>query len=208
MKLKLLDINEVTLETKDKLCKENISLVVDNTNITPENIKSGVSILGVNGTLQGGGGGNSLKTLLDATKSASYLFSGYPGPFDNLIQYNDTENVTDFSYMFYGSRLTNTPPLLNISKATSLNGMFKGAKLTDIPNYNTSNIKYFDSMFQNAEIPFVPNFDFSNGISFSSFLSGCKGNISISKFEANKGEDFSYMFKATNIQEFPSSTFP
>lgn len=57
MKLKLLDINEVTLETKDKLCKENISLVVDNTNITPENIKFGVSILGVRGTLQSGGGG-------------------------------------------------------------------------------------------------------------------------------------------------------
>lgn len=62
MKLKLLDINEVTLETKDKLCKENISLVVDNTNITPENIKSGISILGVNGTLQGGGSTESTET--------------------------------------------------------------------------------------------------------------------------------------------------
>lgn len=55
MKLKLLDTNEVTLETKDKLCKENISLVVDNTNIAPENIKFGVSILGVNGTYEGSG---------------------------------------------------------------------------------------------------------------------------------------------------------
>lgn len=60
MKLKLLDINEVTLETKDKLCKENISLVVDDTNIKPENIKKDVSILGVAGTYEGSGSSEDL----------------------------------------------------------------------------------------------------------------------------------------------------
>lgn len=86
MKLKLLDINEVTLETKDKLCKENISLVVDNTNITPENIKSGVSILGVNGTLQGGGGGGSVEAC---TVTITYSFS--PGASSNTITYTTPE---------------------------------------------------------------------------------------------------------------------
>jgi hypothetical protein len=81
MKLKLLDINEVTLETKDKLCKENISLVIDNTNITPENIKSGVSILGVNGTLQGGGG----SSVEACTVTITYSFS--PGASSNTITY-------------------------------------------------------------------------------------------------------------------------
>lgn len=87
MKLKLLDINEVTLETKDKLCKENISLVVDNTNITPENIKSGVSILGVRGTLQsGGGGGGSVEAC---TVTITYSFS--PGASSNIITYTTPE---------------------------------------------------------------------------------------------------------------------
>lgn len=86
MKLKLLDINEVTLETKDKLCKENISLVVDNTNITPENIKSGVSILGVNGTLQGGGSGGSVEAC---TVTIRYNFS--PGMSSNTLTYTTPE---------------------------------------------------------------------------------------------------------------------
>lgn len=85
MKLKLLDTNEVTLETKDKLCKENISLVVDNTNITPENIKSGVSILGVNGTLQGGGGGSAEA----CTVTITYHFS--PMASSNTLTYTTQE---------------------------------------------------------------------------------------------------------------------
>lgn len=57
MKIKLLDKNEVTLKTKDKVCKEDITLVVNSDTITSENIKSGVNILGVIGTYSGSGGG-------------------------------------------------------------------------------------------------------------------------------------------------------
>ena len=46
-------------------------------------------------------GGNTLKNLLDATKSAKYLFSSYEGnDITNLIQYNDTSEVTNMSYMY------------------------------------------------------------------------------------------------------------
>ena len=41
-----------------------------------DNIKSGVNILGVTGTFEGVGG-NTLKNLLDATKSCYYLFASY-----------------------------------------------------------------------------------------------------------------------------------
>lgn len=47
------------------------------------------------------GGGNTLKNLLDATKSAQYLFANYTGSsVDNLIQSSDTENVTNMFRMF------------------------------------------------------------------------------------------------------------
>jgi hypothetical protein len=50
MKIKITDINGITLKTQDKLCPEDIKVVVDRTNLKPENIKSGVTILGVTGT--------------------------------------------------------------------------------------------------------------------------------------------------------------
>ena len=46
-------------------------------------------------------GGNTLKNLLDATKTTKYLFSSYEGnDIPNLIQYNDTSEVTNMSYMY------------------------------------------------------------------------------------------------------------
>ena len=44
---------------------------------------------------------NTLKNLLDATKSAEVLFKNYKGTtVDGLIQPNDTENVTNMLKMF------------------------------------------------------------------------------------------------------------
>lgn len=45
---------------------------------------------------------NTLKNLLDTTKSCYYLFNEYKGiSVDDLIQPNDTENVTNMSNMFF-----------------------------------------------------------------------------------------------------------
>ena len=47
------------------------------------------------------GGENTLKKLLDATKSTKYLFSSYEGnDIPNLIQYNDTSEVINMPYMY------------------------------------------------------------------------------------------------------------
>ena len=73
--------------------------VVDS-NLSAENIKKDISILGVTGTFEGssGSGEDRLKKLLDATKSAYGLFNRYTGAsVDDLITYSDTENVTDMS---------------------------------------------------------------------------------------------------------------
>ena len=60
------------------------------------------------------GGGGSLKTLLDATKSAYALFRGYNGTSVNdLISYNDTSNVINMAYMFYNCYNLKTIPQLD-----------------------------------------------------------------------------------------------
>lgn len=68
---------------------------------------------------------STLKKLLDATKSCVCLFSRYTGTsVDNLISYDDTENVKTMKYMFeYNSKLVSIP-LLNTSNVIDMVNMF------------------------------------------------------------------------------------
>ena len=75
------------------------------------------------------GGESTLKNLLDGTQSTYYLFGYYAGTsVDNLIQYNDTENVTNMRNMFANSQNLTTIPLLNTSNVTNMYYMFKDCK--------------------------------------------------------------------------------
>lgn len=98
------------------------------------------------------GGGGSLKTLLDATKSSSRLFYEYKGTsVDGLINYSDTENVNDMSYMFYGCKNLTTIPQLNTSNANNMFGMFIScSSLTTIPQLDTINVAKMGSMFSSC----------------------------------------------------------
>ena len=92
---------------------------------------------------------SALKKLLDATKSCSYLFSSYTGTsVDDLISYNDTENVTDMSYMFNYCKSLQTIPNLNFSNAKNGYNLFGGChSITTIPNLDYSNFTNAGRMF-------------------------------------------------------------
>ena len=75
----------------------------------------------------GGTSKNTLKNLLDATKSAYCLFYNYTGSsVDNLISYDDTENVTNMNNMFNGCSNIINSPSLNSKKVTGMNNTFQG----------------------------------------------------------------------------------
>ena len=99
--------------------------------------------------IQTGGGENTLKNLLDATKSCYYLFNNYKGKsVDNLIQPNDTENVMDMSYMFYKCSGLTTIPQLNTSNVSDMSAMFvSNYALTTIPALDMNNVNYASNMF-------------------------------------------------------------
>ena len=99
------------------------------------------------------GGGNTLKTLLDATQSCYYLFNEYKGTSVNdLISYNDTENVTNMSYMFYQCSKLTTIPQLNTNKVIDMSYMFQYCNLlTETPLINTSLVMNMTSMFANCK---------------------------------------------------------
>ena len=90
-------------------------------------------------SIQTGGGGNTLKNLLDARKSADYLFYEYQGTsIDGLIQYNDTENVESMSRTFYRSKVVKFPEL-NTSKVKDFSYALAYSNINEFPNWNFSN---------------------------------------------------------------------
>lgn len=95
---------------------------------------------------------NTLKTLLDATKSASYLFANYSGTnIDGLISYSDTENVTNMYGMFQNCRNLTTISQLDTSNVTNMyNICYQCTNLTTIPQLNTNKVNYMGGMFQDC----------------------------------------------------------
>lgn len=99
-------------------------------------------------SIQTGGGGNTLKNLLDATKSTSYLFYEYQGTsVDNLIQYSDTENVEDMSRTFYSSKVVRVPEL-NTNKVKDFSYAFSYSSISEFPNWNFSNAESISYLLQ------------------------------------------------------------
>lgn len=130
--------------------------VVATENLEPQNIVKDVTILGVTGTFEGGSGGNTLKNLLDATKQCNQMFYKVKlESVDNLIGYNDTENVTDLVEWFYYSTTIKKIPLVNTSNVETVHKAFYGCTaLETIPQLNFSNVSsdtYLSGTFYNCK---------------------------------------------------------
>ena len=91
---------------------------------------------------------NTLKKLLDNTKTTSYLFYKYTGDdINTLIQYNDTSEVTNMTRMYQQCGAT-TVPVLNTSKVTNMQEMFwLSSNLTTVPAYDCTNVTDMSRMF-------------------------------------------------------------
>lgn len=132
--------------------------------------------------IQTGGGGNTLKNLLDATHSCYYLFKGYNGTsVDDLIQPNDTENVTDIRNIFSSCINLTSIPQLNMGKVTTASSMCEHChKLTIIPQLNTSNVTNLNGAFAACwQLTTVSALDVSNVDDMNAIFNGCKNLKSI-----------------------------
>lgn len=121
-------------------------------------------------------GGNTLKTLLDATKQANSLFYQYQGNnIADLIKYEDTSEVTSMNSMFYGCSNITSVPLLNTSKVTSMGNIFGYCRaITSIPLFDTSHVTGMAGMFTNCErLTSIPALDASQVTGFNNTFNGC-----------------------------------
>ena len=122
------------------------------------------------------GGGNTLKTLLDATKSANYLFYNYQGTSVNdLISYNDTTNVTDMKYMFQFCKKLITIPQLDTSNVIYMREMFSNCNsLTTIPQLDTSKVENTEYMFSSCKsLTTIPQLNTSNVTNMNNMFQSC-----------------------------------
>lgn len=125
---------------------------------------------------------NTLKKLLDATKSCYYLFNNYKGTsVDDLIQPNDTENVTTMGNMFKECTRLTSIPQLNTSKVDNMNNMFNYClSLEFIPLLDTSNVTNMTSMFFACGVlTTVPQLDTSKVTNMNNIFAGCSSLKSI-----------------------------
>lgn len=89
--------------------------------------------------LGSGGKNNTLKALLDYTKTTYFMFySSTLADLGDSFDYDATENVTDTSYMFNRAQKITKIPAFNTSKVYNMNYMFSGCiKLVDLPQIDT-----------------------------------------------------------------------
>lgn len=158
--------NGVYTEVKSK----GVTSEVDE-NITPNNIKSGVNILGVEGTLEAVDYWSTepntkdlnLKNYIkeapknidvsNKTSLTSFFNGSISLEVADLNNWN-TENCTDFSNMFGGCKKLKSVKAnnLNTSKVTEINAMFNSIytlEEVEISNWDTSSVTIMNAIFQN-----------------------------------------------------------
>lgn len=144
---------------------------------------------------------STLKKLLDATKSADHLFYNYKGTSVNdLIQPNDTENVTNMSRVFEECSNLTEIPSLNTSKAKNMPGMFYSCSaLTTIPQLDTSKVVDMLGMFNGCtNLTSIPLLDTSNVTNMNYMFNNCVSLATIPQLDTSKVASMQYMFSECN----------
>lgn len=124
-----------------------------------------------------GSGESTLKKLLDYTKSCHYMF--YETKITDLtgyIDFNDTSNVTDMSFMFAVSNSLTTIPQLNTSNVTTMSSMFNScSKFATMPQSDTSKVTDMYYMFRNCtSLTTVLSLDMRSVTNAGYMFVGCK----------------------------------
>ena len=120
------------------------------------------------------------------------------------VEYLNTDNVTNMSYMFYGCNNLTSLNLSNFdtSEVTNMDSMFQGCnKLTslDVSNFNTSKVTTMNSMFYNCTNLTsldVSNFNTSKVTTMYNMFGSCTNltSLDVSNFGTSNVTNISQMF--------------
>ena len=173
--------------------------------IVAENIKKGVSILGVEGTLDEQGGGTAFSTITvyvgNAGESLSQRVGAYLGVID-MSTLNIATNSHDFRGFFLGCLATKivVPTYAN---ATNMFALFSSCRLLktieNFENFNTSSVTDMGQMFYTCEALTnldLSSFNTSSVTNMEQMFNWCKAltNLDLSSFNTSSVTNMQYMF--------------
>ena len=167
---------------------EPVTSAIDS-NIQSENIKAGISILGVFGTLSGGTSNDFV--VPNGMKFALSTFTNFPTNCD--LSY-----VTDMSRMFSSCSQLTTIPQLNTSRATDMSYMFNECySLTTIPQLDTSGVTNMSSMFSScSQLTTIPQLNTSRATDMNSVFNGCSSLTTIPQLDTSNVTNMNSMFNS------------
>lgn len=203
---------------------------VDNTidsNIQSENIKSGVSILGINGEANILNGEeitiNPTSEVQEITPTApkngftkvivnaqsgvdinDYFETNYTGSayymFIKKVPSNITIEGTSCNNMFANFSKLSEIPNLDTSKVTNVQSMFSGcSSLTTIPQLNTSKVTNMYQFCTNcSSLKIIPQLDTSNVTNMGYAFLGCNNLETIPKLNASKVNNIFWLLTSSN----------
>lgn len=121
--------------------------------------------------IQGGETERSIKKYLEVGGK----FAGAVEDFRNILEYNDTENRTDYYGLFSGMTKLKYVPLLNTKKGTNMNYLFnKCAMLVEVPNFDFSSCVHMQYTFGDCKtLTEIPSIDLRNVYSCVGVFNSC-----------------------------------
>ena len=135
--------------------------------------------------------------------------SGFFGGCETLetisgLEYLNTANVTDMSFMFHGCSALKSLDLTNFNtaKVTNMDNMFyRCSTLTslDLKNFNTANVTDMNHMFYDCsalESLVITNFNTAKVVNMGNMFYGCSAltSLDLTNFNTAKVTDMSFMF--------------
>ena len=170
-------------------------------NIKPSNIKQGVSILGVQGTLEQGA------EVVKKYKPKFISFQSAPAiDLSEETRMLDTSLITSMTNMFSSSYATNIDVSeWDTSNVTNMTSMFYYSKFAtlDLSNWDTSNVTIMDGMFQSAsnltylDLSNFNTYNVKSGQAMANMFARCSNlvELNISNFTFSKSINVSAMFQ-------------
>ena len=191
----------------NKITVKGVDSSIDS-DIKPENIKSGVNILGVEGNLEGVNNQEKSITINSNGTSSVVPDNGYTGISKMNITVNvptsggDGIDLTSLGYTAQENTKINTDIQDSIAYSQSLLENYTDStsykddnRITFVPLFPCSRRTSFYQMFiYCGSLTTVPALDTSSGTNFSGMFYGCEALKFVPQLDTSKNTDFSYLF--------------
>ena len=162
-------------------------------NIVPENIKEGVSILGVAGTLSGGSGGDTpdYRYMNGTVDRAGLKAIGWTD--EDILTYE--QNAPHYTWQNDQYKVSDENKALYLLDDPNPDSYKNNPNITFVPKKNMeSYFAKYRGFYGMKYIKGIPFYDTSNATDVGSLFSGCSSLITIPPIDTSKAANVSYLF--------------